>query len=270
MILLFFSLTIAEKAEKPDTAAAMGLSDWKFALPVGLILAIPALGHEVIVLNEETQLVACFILFCSTMYTQVGGMVSSSLDDVTKEYKKQMEAVDDNMLVGMKQRIADNEKLLDLEADVKSMHSLVDDMTVSQVDVLNYAEKHAVRAKLVSKLDNLVALESAATGAIRDRVLTSVKADVMDTFATDKKAKDAALDQAMKVLAGGEGTAMGNDVVGKAFSTAIGKYKDEYAKMKPGTDPILVQLEKDIAAVVSAPEVMATGGNVYETHPIKA
>ena len=237
-------------------------------MPLGLILAIPAVGHEVIVLNEESQLVACFILFCSTMYTQVGGMAASSLDEVTADYKTQMEKVDDSMLVGLQTSIANNEKLLGLEKDVTAMHALVDDMTVAQVDVLNYAEAHNFRSAVVGKLEKLVALESSATGAIRNRMLDEVKTDVLSTFADDKKVKDAALEQAIKVLAGGEGTAMGKDVVGGVFTTALGNYKANYSKQKPGSDPILMQLEKDIAAAVAAPEVTATGGNVYETHPI--
>lgn len=260
---------LIEVLAKKDTTSAVGLSDWKFALPFGLILAIPAIGHETIVLNEETQLVACFVLFCSTMYTQVGGMAASALDETREEYKKQMETVDDNMLVGLKTSIADNEKLLDLEKDVTAMHTLIDDMTAAQVDVLNYSEAHNLRASIVTKLDSLVAIETAATGAIRTRMLTAVKDEVLTTFESDKKIKDAALDQAIKVLAGGEGTKMGKDVVGGVFASALSNYKTAYGKVKAGEDPILVQLEKDIAAAIAPPTITATGGNVYETHPIK-
>jgi len=247
----------------------VGLTDWKFALPIGLILAIPALGHEVIVLNEESQLVACFILFCSTMYTQIGGMVDEGLNATRADLMKQMEAVDDSLLVDLKEKIANNEKLLGLENDVTAMHALVDDMTTAQVDILNYSQAHDLRSSVVSKLDSLVAIEASATNAIRTRMLDSVKADVLETFTSDKKTKDAALDQAIKVLAGGEGTAMGKDVVGGVFAGALAKYKTEYQKLKPGSDPIIAQLEKDIAAAITAPEITSTGGNVYETHPIK-
>jgi hypothetical protein len=247
----------------------VGLSDWKFALPFGLILAIPALGHEVIVLNEETQLVACFILFCSTMYTQVGGMAASALDETSAEVKKEMEAVDDNMLVGLKDSIAANEKLLGLESDVKALHALIDDMTAAQAEVLAATDKHTLRGDVVRKLESLVALEDAATAALRTRMMTAIKTDVANQFASDKKTKDAALDQAIKVLSGGEGALMGKDVVGGAFATALANYKTAYGKSDPAKDPILVQLENDIAAATSAPVITAVGGNVYDTHPIK-
>ena len=45
--------------EKKDTVLAkLGLDDWKFALPMGMFIAIPTLGNEVLVLDAETQLVA--------------------------------------------------------------------------------------------------------------------------------------------------------------------------------------------------------------------
>ena len=181
-----------------------------------------------------------------------------------------MEKIDDQMLVGLKAQIVANEKLLGLENDVKSLHSLVDDLSASQVDVLNYGGKHRLRSEIVRKLDSLVALEESATQAIRHRMLSKVKGDVLKTFTSDKKAKDAALDAAIKVLSGGTGSALGKDIVGAEFAKAIAGYRNDYSKQAPGSDAILEQLAKDVAAASSAPAIDITGGNVYETHPIKA
>ncbi len=245
----------------------LGLDDWKMALPASMFVAIPTLANEVLVLDAETQLVACFVLFCSTMYTQLGGMVAKSLDEYRDNVYTTLKKVDESMLVDINASIAANEKVLNMEADVKSMHTLMDDMAVAQADALNYAEEHKYRDAIVKKLDSLVAIEDAAVSAMRVRMLNSVKNKVVNKFASDAKAKDAALANAMSVLSSGK---IGKDIVGEIYGASLQEYRAEYAKLPKGGDDILAQLEKDIAAACSAPTVDVTGGNVYETHPITA
>ena len=221
---------------------------------------------QVLVLDAETQLVACFILFCSTMYTQVGGMMGRGLDDYGKEVHDDLKAVDDLMLDQINTAIAANEDVLSLEEDYKQYCELTDQLAVAQADVLNQREVHMYRDAIVKKLDSLHALEESAVMAIRTRMLTAVKSDVVKTFTTDQKAKDLALARAIEVLAGGAKGKMGKDVVGDVFSQALSAYKADYAKQPAGSDPILKQLEKDMAAVAAAPVVdTSKGGNVFAT-----
>lgn len=202
----------------------------------------------------------------STVYTQAGGLIAKTLDDYSNDILTKLKKVDENILTEVHSTIAANEKLLDLESDVKSIHAIVDDLSVAQADVLNYAEEHKYRDAIARKLDSLVAIEEAAAAAIRTRMVTSVKANVVSAFTKDSKAKDQALDQAIAVLLAGQSGKLGKDVVGDVFTSSLKSYRESYAKA--GTDEILVQLEKDVAAVATAPVVEATGGNVYVTHPI--
>jgi hypothetical protein len=71
------------------------------------------------------------------------------------------------------------------------------------------------------------------------------------------------LNQAIAVLTAGPGSKRGKDVVGAAFGKAVQSYREAYAKMPAGSDDILVQLEKDMAAVAVAPVLQYKGGNVY-------
>jgi hypothetical protein len=246
----------------------LGLDDWKFALPVGMFIGIPCLANEVLVLDAETQLVACFILFCSTMYTQVGGMMAKSLDAYSKDIFDELKAVDDAMLSQINTAVAADEMVLSLDEDFKQYCTLTDQLAIAQADVLNHKEVHMYREAVVKKLDSLHALEESAVNAIKKRMMSKVKADVVDAFTNDKKAKELALTRAIEVLASGAKGTMGKDIVGEVFSKSLGAYKDAYSKMAPGTDPILVQLEKDMASIATAPVVEATGGNVYVSHPI--
>jgi hypothetical protein len=134
--------------------------------------------------------------------------------------------------------------------------------------VKNYAEEHKYRDAIVKKLDSLVSLEEAASFAIRKRMLTTVKSDVVSMFATDKAAKEKALNQAIAVLTAGQTGKMGKDVVGEAFGSAIKNYREKYAKLPAGSDEILVNLENDMKSVAAAPVVDVAGGNVYDAFPI--
>jgi len=246
----------------------LGLDDWKFAIPAAMLVGIPAISNEVIVLSEELQLTAVFILFCSTMYTQLGGMLSKTLDDYSKEIEDKFKAVDENMLSTLKNAQSANKQLLDLEGDVKSIFELKDSLAKVKADTLNKEEQFKFREEIVRKLDSLAALEDTAVGALQSRMLTKVKADVIETFKKDQKAKDDALAAAVAVLQGGENAKMGKDVVGEVFAKSIAKYTADYKKQPAGSDEIIKKLEADIAALVKPPKMSSSGGNVYETHQI--
>ena len=172
------------------------------------------------------------------------------------------------MLVDIKASLEANEKTLDMESDIKSLHTLVDDMAVAKADALNYEEEHKYRASVVQKLESLVAIEESAVNSMKMRMMSDVKANVVESFSKPaNKAK--ALDAAMAVLTSGKDGKMGTDVVGQAYGAALKTYREAYSKQAPGSDAILNQLEKDIAAAVAAPTVSAEGGNVYEKFSFK-
>lgn len=256
-------LSVIEEQKAPESLISkLGLNDWKWALPAGLFVGIPIINLEVILLDAEFQLAASFILFCTTMYTQVGPMIYKGLYDEGQEIMKDLQKVDEVLESQIKYAIEQNEMALHVEDDFKSIYAVEDQIAVAQAEMLTAKEAHAYRDAVVRKLDSLHALEEAAVTSIRSRMVSTVKANVINTFTKDKKAKDEALAQAMAVLAGG-GKSMGKDVVGAAFSSSIKAYKDAYSKQAPGSDEILNQLEKDMAAVATAPTPEGKGGNVY-------
>jgi hypothetical protein len=259
---------VKDETKPQSMIQKLGLDDWKFALPVGMIVGIPTLANEVLVLSEETQIVAVFILFLSTVYTQLGPMIGQSLDDYRTNVAETLKKVDESMLVDIKAAIEQNEKAMSMEGDIKSVHEVIDEMTKAQADVLNYSEEHRYRDAVAKKLESLVAIEDSAVNAMKLRMLNEVKADVVNKFTSDAATKNAALAQAVAVLTAGKNGKMGKDIVGDAYSAAIKTYRTSYSKISPKEDAILVQLEKDIAAAVTAPAVEAEGGNVYDSHPV--
>lgn len=264
-------LSILEPKPKDDgIISKLGLDDWRFALPIGMILAIPAVANEVIVLNAETQLLAVFILALSTLYTQGGGMIGKALDNYADEIHKELKSVDDAILEDSKSWIEENKKLFALEQDYKNLYQLVDDLNVAQADILNYSAEHKYKEAIIKKLDSLVAIEETTTSAIRNRMVNAITSDVISKFRSDKKAKEEALEQAINVLAAGSSGKLGKDVVGNAFTSSIKNYRDNYSKKSPDSDDLLVNLQKEISNIAVPPVIdgLGSGGNVYVTHPI--
>ncbi len=47
---------------------------------MGIIAAVPALTQDIIIISEETQIVGCFVMFVSAIYTQFGDAIAKNLD----------------------------------------------------------------------------------------------------------------------------------------------------------------------------------------------
>jgi len=151
-------------------------------------------------LSEETQLTACFLLFCATMYTQVGGMAAKGLDDHRNEIENKFKALDDAVLSNITEIQTENKKLVELESNVKSLFELKDNLAIVKADALNQEEQHKFRDEIARKLDLLASLEDSAVAALKSRMISKVKADVLKKFKTDQAAKDAALSSVSSIF----------------------------------------------------------------------
>lgn len=209
---------------------------------------------------------ACFILFCSTMYTQVGPMVAKSLEDHKKSVENDLKGLDDIFTAEAKRLIKVNEAQLDTVQEYKEYNELIDSMAALDAQNRNNKAEHEYREQILKKLDALQVLEENASSAIRARTVNAVKDEVVQLFTNDKKAKENALNAAIAVLSSGEGAKLGKDIVGEAFAQSLSSYREKYAKSDPKSDSILVKLEKDIEAIASAPAVSVASG-VKNVHP---
>ena len=219
-------------------------------------------------INEELYVGIAFFAFVAGTYHFGGEAIGKALDGYSSDIATKLKETEEGIIKQIHTDIDANKSLNDVEKDLSEIHALVDNLATAQAEVLNQEAQHAYRDLIAKKLDTLVSLEVSATSAIRSRMLKTIQADVLTSFKNDKKAKEAALSQAVAVLTGGASAKLGEDVVGKVFATAVKSYREDYAKKPEGSDEIIAKLEKDIAAVLQVPASEGLGGNVYETHPI--
>ena len=205
-------------------------------------------------------------LWYSFFSYRMGPVFDEGIHEILIEAQKHDLEIIDNF----NDNIAENEVLINWEGDVTEVLAISDELTTAQVDVFNSIEGHAFRDSVASKLDALVTLEMAAQQSIRMRMVTSVKDEVKNLFLTNKTAKENAMNQAIAILTAGPSAKMGKDVVGEAYGVAVKNYQESYSKLPAGTDDILLNLEKDMAAIAVPITFEAVGGNVFETNPIRA
>lgn len=247
-----------------------GLDDWKMQVPLALGVGIMAVEQDYLMLSEEVYVCIAAWMFAQISMKYGKAPIAKMIEERTNKIKADIKSGEENLLMQIKADIETDKEVIDIDKALMEVHEIVDNMHAAQAEVLTAEAEYLYRDAIVKKLDTLVVLEESAMTAIRKRMLTTVQDEVLETFKSDKKAKEMALNSAIAVLTSGASAKMGEDVVGKAFASAVKSYREGYAKKPAGSDEIIRKLEKDIATVLMAPsvDVMGKGGNVYETHPV--
>ncbi|KAL3796715.1 hypothetical protein HJC23_010015 [Cyclotella cryptica] len=205
-----------------------GLSEW-FALPIGVAAAVPLIKLEWYVVNEETQLLAVFLAFCVTFYTQGGDAVYKALDQKAVNLLKEHHEVEDKVIQALEHK---------LEA-LKANHNMVNDFEAINTirretyEKLNKAgaikPHHDFKAQVERMLNMIVVEEANVTEKTKMALMSEATASVTQKFSSDKALKKAALDAAISKLKGGKA----DDPVQAAF---IQFFKDKAAAAAASKD----------------------------------
>lgn len=180
-----------------------GISEW-FALPIGVAAAVPLLTFDVYVINEETQLLAVFLAFCVTFYTQGGDAVYKAIDEKAETLLKEHNEAEAKVIEALEQ------KLLFLKANVNTVNdfSAINVLRAVAYEKLNAAgavkPKHDFKAQVERILSMVAAEETSYTEKTKMAMMSEATASVTDKFTADKALKKAALDAAISKLKGGK------------------------------------------------------------------
>ncbi|KAL7529189.1 hypothetical protein ACHAWF_002875 [Thalassiosira exigua] len=207
-----------------------GLSEW-FALPLGVAAAVPAIKLEWYVVNEETQLLAVFLAFVVTFYTQGGQIVYDSLDAKAQQILKEHTEAEDKVVQALETKLdflkANRNMVNDFEA--------INEVRAAAYDKLNAAgavkPQHDLKSQIERMLGMIAAEEASVAEKAKVALMSEASAAVTAKFASDKAAKKAALDAAVAKLKGGKGAKA--DPVAEAF---VKFFQDKAAKAKASKD----------------------------------
>lgn len=206
-----------------------GLSEW-FALPIGITAAIPLIKFDLYVINEETQLLAVFIAFCVTFYSQGGDAVYKALDEKAVDLLKEHNDAEDKVIAALEEKL----EFLNAGKNMVNDFNSINEMRSAAYEKLNAAgaikPQHDFKAQVERMLTMIAAEEASVTEKTKMALMAEATADVTEKFSSDKALKKAALDSAIAKIKGGK---TGADPVQAAF---VQFFKEKAAAAKASKD----------------------------------
>jgi Mitochondrial ATP synthase B chain precursor (ATP-synt_B) len=228
-----FHATTKREDEAAPVAAAKhpaeeSSSGWDpiYAVPLGIAFAVPAINYEWYIVNEETQLAACFIAFVALVYKNFGGVIHDVLAEDGKRILVEHNKVEDEILGILK---AKRDDLL-FQANVVQDAQDIQALKVATYEKLNAAgqikPQHDFKAQ-IEKLLTMIKFEEATRVEKQKADLMAEATQAVTTkLLSTKTLQKACLDNAIAQLKGG---AAGTDPVKQTFIDFF-KYKQEEAK----------------------------------------
>lgn len=209
-----------------------GLSEW-FALPIGIVAAIPAIKLEWYIVNEETQLAAVFIAFCVTLYTQGGDAIHKSLDEKAVNLLKEHNEAEDKVINALEEQL----EFLQGNTEQVQHFEAINTIRGETYEKLNAAgvikPKHDFKSQVEKMLGMIAAEETSVAEKAKTALMEEATASVSDQFTSSKALKKAALDAAIAAIKGGE---MKEDPVRKAFVKFFADKSVAAAKADDGSE----------------------------------
>lgn len=209
-----------------------GLTDWKVYVPAGLALSVPFLANEWYILSEETQLVAAFIAFSTTVYKYAGGAIGRSLDERQEAIIEEINRLEELELRLYKETIDAATLEKTIVEDLTALEAKSGEMAHKLEAVLAGEVKHRIRDQYVRWLDAAVASEKTGKKALVQSFLDRTAVQVTKNFASDAKLKKAAVDQVVAILK--DPAAEQADLVGAEFERVGKTMWEELVKKETG------------------------------------
>jgi len=221
--------TAMTPAEDKGGLFGTGLSTW-FALPLGVAAAVPALKFDWYVVNEETQLLAVFLAFCVTLYSQGGDAIYRTLDEKARALLKEHNEAEEKVIEALEQKLI----FLKANKNMANDFNAINEIRAETYGKLNAAgavkPQHDFKAQ-VERVLSLIAVEEAAVAEkAKARLMEEATASVTAKIISHKGLKKEALDSAISALKGGKGS---GDPVQSAF---VQYFKDRAAEAKASKD----------------------------------
>jgi Mitochondrial ATP synthase B chain precursor (ATP-synt_B) len=236
-----------DEAASKDVAAPAKTSSWDplYSIPLGIAFAVPAINYEWYLVNEETQLAACFIAFTAIVYKQFGGMIKEILEEDGKRLIEEHNKYEDQILGILQKK----------RQEIVLMENIVQDAQNIQVlkhetyEKLNAAGKikpqHEFKSQMERILTMMVAEEAAVTEKSKVVMMEEATKAVTQELLTNKALQKASLENAIARL---KGAKPGKDPVKEAylkfFQWKAGEAKkvDEAAEMVAAREAMVKKL----------------------------
>ncbi|UIZ21090.1 hypothetical protein KXD40_000886 [Peronospora effusa] len=233
-----------------------GLTDWKISAPIIGALAIPAISNHFYVLNEESQLACCFLLFCSATYKFGGEMIASYFDDRAAAILNEHNAVENANLDLAKETLETHKAMLLIHEDIATLAEAHKEAVALLCKVQAYKLRHKTRETFVKNLESIREIEASYNLELQKNMVASATKKVRAIVQTgDKKLKDAAFKHAVDILGNATLDDKKEDDVAALFTKELRAYASDL-EAKQGqviklTEAEQIELQADLDAYMN-------------------
>jgi len=176
-------------------------SEW-YALPIGIVAAIPAIKFEWYVVNEETQLAAVFIAFCVAVYNSGGDTIYKFLDERSQIILKDHNKTEDKVVEALQLKLDFLKANQNMVHDFENINSIREQAYANLSAAGAIKPKHDLRYQIERVLNMIVSEEASSTEKTKLALMDEAISAVMAKFSKSKQLKKSALDAAIATIHG--------------------------------------------------------------------
>jgi len=242
----------AEAAPEPSLYDT--LSEPMIAGPLMGLLAVGAIGNNLYVFNEETQLLGLFALFVGTVVTMGGETIGKAIDAQTDEILAEMNKWEDAHVESIELNIKTMEGFVQYHEDMKKVVDYQKSLIGATLDAKTLRLKHNVHENILGLLNSCAAQEDNQKTKLTRALLDDATANAMK-LAQTKEVRQSSLTEALNVVSGKPS----KDVAGQLFAQF---FKEESTKMKANAKTVVAATPSDSKAVFQELAKLAQGDDI--------
>lgn len=217
------------KSIPPTSELRASLGDWKIMAPLSVAMGVAALSNEMYVVNEETQLAACFFLFCTCVYKYGGDAIGGFFDAKAQAILTEHNAAEDANIALAKQTLATHEDQLELVEDIHAVQAAHKEAVQLMCKVEAAKLRHEIRDIFVKNLNSIIGYESQYSARMQKTMVEYATSKVREVVSVgDETLKAAAFTNALNILDGNvaSGGSDGKDPMVSLFCTHLRAYAE--------------------------------------------
>lgn len=178
-------------------------------------------------LNEETQLACCFLLFCTSVYKFGGEAIGSYFDARADAILSEHNAVEDANIALAKETLATHEAMLSIHEDIAAVAEAHKEAVALMCEVQAYKLRHKTRETFVKNLESIREIEATYKMELQKSMVAAATKNVRATIEKgDKALKAAAFKHAVDILANTDADEGKEDDVAVLFSKELRAYAE--------------------------------------------
>jgi hypothetical protein len=179
------------------------------------------------VLNEETQLACCFLLFCTSVYKFGGEAIGSYFDARAEAILSEHNAVENANIALAKETLGTHEAMLSIHEDIAVVAEAHKEAVALMCEVQAYKLRHKTRETFVKNLESIREIEATYNQELQKSMVAAATKNVRATIEKgDKALKAAAFKHAVDILANTDADEGKEDDVAALFAKELRTYAE--------------------------------------------